>query len=70
MNYLYARHEQEMITDAYRIYITDSFYLQGQGKAFNERWCDLVNPKIEDDKTAEEIAMEVMANAGLKFGGE
>lgn len=61
-----------MVTYAYRIYMTDSFYLQGQGKAFNERWCDLINPdRIEEEsKSAEEIAMEVMANAGLKFGGE
>ena len=52
--------------------MTDSFYVQGQGKAFDERWCDLINPdRIEEDsKSAEEIAMEVMANAGLKFGGE
>ena len=39
---------------------------------FSDRWCDLIDPKkaVERQKSGDEIVADVMAKAGLKFGGE
>lgn len=63
-----------METLAYRIYVTDCFYLQGQQKVFQERWSDLmdINDQNVDERSADEIAFDIMSKAGLTFkeGGE
>lgn len=66
---MYARYESMILDETFKIYITDVFYLQGQGKFFNERWVDLAyNNKQVDSRTADEIAFDVMESAGLSFG--
>lgn len=45
---------------AYRLYITDSFYLQGQGKAFRDRFFDLMQPHEIDTRSGEEIAADII----------
>lgn len=51
--------------------MTDCFFLQGQNKMFTERWRDLVDlNRVVDERSADEIAADVIKNAGLTFGGE
>ena len=54
-----------MIKDkAYRMYITDSIYYYGQGKAIGMRYEDMFKPT--DTRSAEEIAVDVIKKAGLR----
>ena len=60
----YADHQREA---AYRVYITDSFYLQGQGKAFSKRFYELIKQRrATDNRTGDEIAADVINKMGLK----
>lgn len=55
---------------AYRIYVTDSLYFAGQGKALVKRYADLANTtheEILDDRTGDEIARDVIERCGLKY---
>lgn len=55
---------------AYRIYVTDSFYLNAQNKGFSQRWYDLINNQIEqDDRTSEEIISDLKSKL-KNMGGE
>lgn len=56
--------EREM---AYRIYITDSFYLDGQGKMWTARFEDILNGTVKpvEEVNGDEIAEDVIRKAGL-----
>lgn len=59
-----------MAESDYRHYFTELVRAQGQGKTFSMSLHDLTHPDSGDGRTAEEIAAEVTANAGLEVRGE
>jgi hypothetical protein len=52
---------------AYRIYLTDSFYLQGQNKIWTARFEDILNGnvKVPEEMDGDAIAESVISGAGL-----
>lgn len=59
----FNRHREEV---GYRDYFTELVRMQGEGKTFAVSLHDLIHPQPTDNRTAEEIAAEVVAQAGLK----
>lgn len=49
----------------YRIYMSDSLYLQGEGKRYQDRYIDIIKPKKVDNRSAEEIVDDVLSKAGI-----
>ena len=69
MRYVEARLSEYDREAAYRIYITKSLQLAPQSKYLVETYEDWLNPKKEDTRSGDEIALEVIQKAGLSFGG-
>lgn len=69
MRYALARYNNEQRTAAYRIYVTDSLFYMGQNMHPTTRFVDVLNKK-QDNRSADEIAVDVIIGAGLSFGGE
>lgn len=56
---------------SFRTYITESVRLFGDGKVISVSWEDMLKKAPVDSRTADEIAADVIKNAGLKLkGGE
>jgi len=57
---------------SYRVYVTESLRLAAERKYINSSWADIIKKKDYDSRTGNEIALDVMKLAGLKFddGGE
>lgn len=68
MRYVISRYKAYQKEMAYRIYITDSLFYLGQMKSLNVRYYDLVNPRPKETRTGDEIALDVIEKAGLRFG--
>ena len=62
-----AKIEQDEQELAYKIYMTDS--LKGI-VGMKSRWIDLIDKKPVDNRTGDEIAIDVIQKAGLIVGGE
>ena len=63
--------------EAYRLYVTDALNVIAfntanayGGKTMSKRYADIIDPKPEDNRTAEQIIDSVVKNAGLKIGGD
>ena len=54
---------------AYRVYVTDCLFYQGQNQRLNIRYIDLLNKKV-DNRDGDEIALDVINNVGLRFKKE
>lgn len=59
---------------SFRAYAADALMLltentagRGAGRYLTRRWTDVIRPA--DDRSGDEIAAEVIARAGLRFGG-
>ena len=69
MRYVEARIDEYQREEAYRIYVTRSLQLIPQSQHLQKTYLDIVTgPKVEEVRSGGQIAMEVMKNAGLKFG--
>ena len=68
MRYVEARIDEYNREEAYRIYVTRSLQLVPQNSYITTPFTDILKPKVVDNRTGEEIAMDVMKRAGLKFG--
>lgn len=68
MRYVMAKAEQEQRDHTYRMFVTESLRLQGEGKYITCKYNDLVKPRNEDD--GQEVIEEVFENLNLRFGGE
>lgn len=68
MRYVEARIDDFNREEAYRFYVTKSLQLMPQNKYITASYQDVLKPKKVDNRTGDEIAMDVMAKAGLKFG--
>lgn len=64
-----ARQETDEREMAYRFYITDGFYAEGNNKRMSHRFYDLImgNVKFDEDVDGDAIAEEVIRNAGLIY---
>lgn len=54
---------------AYRVYVTDCLFYQGQNQRLTTRFVDLLNKKV-DNRSGDEIVLDVMSKAGLRFKEE
>lgn len=65
--------KQQVETFSFRSYVADCLRVLSAGRYYtNEipRWADFVQPQKQDTRTADEIALDVIRNAGLKFDGQ
>ena len=72
MRYVIARAKDYDEAMAYRIFISESLRLQGEGKYLTKSYMDIVRPKKvadEDNRSADEIAESIIKGMGLKVGG-
>ena len=54
----------------YRIYVTESLRLQGEGRYMSAKYTELIGLEGEKDtRTAEEVAEDIIARHGLKVVG-
>ena len=67
MRYVEARLEEYNREEAYRIYVTGSLQLIPQNKYIGISYIDMLKPKDEISKTGDEIIMDIMNRAGLRF---
>lgn len=54
--------------EAYRIYVTHSLQLIPQNKFININYMDSLKPQKVDNRSGDEIALDVISRAGIKFG--
>lgn len=66
--------KKQCIIEAYRIYITDSLKCTSEntmrfngGSAPSKRFCEIIEQKHRDNRTAEEIIGDVVMRAGLNI---
>ena len=55
---------------AYKIYISDTLFNQGQNQRLTTRYADLIDRHTRvnvDTRSADEIVLDVMSSAGLRF---
>lgn len=50
---------------SYRAYVSETLRLQGENKYPTARWVELIEPRLADNRTGDEIALEVIRGAGL-----
>lgn len=68
MRYVNARFEQEDREFAYRIFVTKSLQLIPQQKYLTRNFDDILNKSVLDKRSGDEIAADIITNAGLSFG--
>lgn len=68
MRYVEARVEENNRDEAYRIFVTKSLQLIPQNRYITKDFKDVLNPEKTDDRTADQIVIDVLRNAGLKIG--
>lgn len=70
MRYAVASFNKRMSELDYRYYFTELVRLQAQGKTYGQSLYDIQHPAEQETRTAEEIASEVIRNAGLEVTNE
>lgn len=55
---------EKLIDEAYRVYVTDSLKYGGENKFLVSRFYDIIHPKPEDHRTAEEIIGSIFKKLG------
>jgi len=67
MRYVEARAEEDDRELTYRIFITRSLQLIPQNKYLKKDFYEYLNPVVEDNRSGDEIALDIMHRAGLHF---
>lgn len=67
MRYVEARVDEYQREEAYRIYISKSLQLIPQSKYIPKDYRDLINPPKVDKMSGDDIVIDIMKKAGLKF---
>lgn len=62
-----ARLSEQIREDAYRIYITRSLQLIPQNRYITMDFMDVLDTKNVDNRSGEDIAIDVIKGAGLSF---
>lgn len=65
LRYVIARLDEEDREMAYRFYIANSLQNIPQNKYIAKTFHDMLYPKPEDTRSADEVARDVIAQAGL-----
>lgn len=68
MRYVKAEYEKYIEDLTYRIYLTDSLFYQADGKRLTKRYAEFAYPQIEDTRSGDEIAFDVITRLGLNNG--
>lgn len=58
--------ERDLETELYRLYVTESLRLRGEGKYLPSRWADWVHPKNIPDDDPESVIADLVAAGGLQ----
>ena len=73
MRYAMARYQSQQRDLAYRIYVTDCLRIisentakMGNGSYITAKFADIINPKPVDKRTGEEIAADIIKQAGIE----
>ena len=73
MRYAMARYQSQQRDLAYRIYVSDCLRIisentakMGGGSYITAKLADIINPKLVDDRTGEEIAADIIKRAGIE----
>lgn len=73
MRYVTTRYQSQQRDLAYRIYVTNCLRIitentakQVGGNYMTAKYEDLIKPKKKDNRTGDEIAADVIKNAGIK----
>ena len=73
MRYAMARYQSQQRDLAYRIYVTDCLRIISEntakmcgGSYITAKLADIINPKLVDDRTGEEIAADIIKRAGIE----
>ena len=67
MRYVEARAEEDDRELTYRIFITRSLQLIPQNKYLKKDFYEYLNPVVEDNRSGNEIVLDIMHRAGLHF---
>lgn len=65
-----AKLNEHIADEIYKRYIADSLYYQGHGKVLTTMYNDLIDPKPVDNRSGDEVAMDVINKLGLKYVGD
>ena len=73
MRYAIARYQSQQRDFAYRIYVTECLRIisentakMGGGSYITAKFADIINPKPVDNRTGEEIAADIIKQAGIE----
>ena len=73
MRYAIARYRSQRRDLAYRIYVSDALRIITEntakfagGSFVKARYAELIKPQHKDDRSAEDIAAEIIIKAGIK----
>ena len=73
MRYAMARYQSQQRYLAYRIYVTDCLRIISENTAktgnrsyITAKFADIINPKPVDKRTGEEIAADIIKQAGIE----
>lgn len=73
MRYAMARYQSQQRDLAYRIYVSDCLRIISEntakmcgGSYITAKLADIINPKLVDDRTGEEIAADIIKRAGIE----
>ena len=73
MRYVTTRYQSQQRDLIYRIYVTNCLRImtentakQAGGNYMTDEYTDLIHPKKKDNRTGNEIAADVIRNAGIK----
>lgn len=70
MRYVMSRYEKTQKDLAYRFYITDGIYAQGNDQHLTNRFADLLSGIGKEEKDGDEIASDIIGRLGLHFETE
>ena len=72
IDHIIAEHNNRMRNNAYKVYVTDLLkcLAESWGATVDNRYADIIaEPPKDDDKTGDEVALEVIERIGLKPHG-
>lgn len=69
MRYVKAKVEEYDREKAYRLYVARSLQLIPQNKYITVDFADALNPKKIENRSGEQITIDIIKNAGLSFEG-
>jgi len=77
IDYCISRWKRESKDEAYQGYIAEVLRLLGEnaavlahGSYIQSKWTDLIKENKQDNRSADEIAEDIIRRAGLSIGGE